>query len=54
MLGENSLLRVVRHRLPTEIVDARSLGVFKASLDGQPDLVGGSPARGRGLGLDDL
>jgi len=46
---------VVRHwnRLPREFLDAPSLEVFKASLDGAlvlPDLVGGNPAYDRAIG----
>lgn len=48
MLGKNCLFSVVRHwyRLPTETVDAPSLELFKAQMDGTlgPDLVSGSLA----------
>jgi len=39
-------------RLPKEAVDAPSLVVLKARLDGAlgPDLVGGNPVRGNGDG----
>jgi len=43
--------------LPRKAVDAPSLKVFKARLDegtGQPSLVHGNPAHGRGLELDGL
>ena len=48
-------MRVVRHwnRLPRGAVDAPSLAVFKARLDGalkQPGLVEDVPAHGRGVG----
>jgi len=43
-----------RSRLPREAVDAPSLEVFKSRLDGQPNLMCGSPAHGRGLELDGL
>lgn len=50
-------VRVVRHwsRLLREAVDAPSLEVVKARLDGWglvlPDLVGGIPAYGKGVGV---
>ena len=37
------------HRLPREVVDAPSLEVLKASC-GQPDLVAGNSAHGKGVG----
>ena len=40
------------NRLPREVVDA--LEAFKARLDGQPELVDGVPAHGRGLELNSL
>ena len=47
-----------RHRLPREALYAPSLVVFKARLDGALGglilLVGGSPAHGRELEIDDL
>ncbi|WP_237584459.1 hypothetical protein, partial [Salmonella sp. gx-f5] len=46
-------LRVIRHwnKMPEEAVDAPSLEVFKARLDGQqPDLVESVSACGRGWG----
>ena len=52
-------VRVVRHwnRLPGEAEDTPFLEVFNVMLQvglGQPDIVGGIPAYGRGLELDDL
>jgi len=43
--------RVVTHwnRLLKEVVDAPSLEAFKARLDGQPCLMVGDPAHGRGV-----
>lgn len=46
--------RVVRHRLPREVVDTPSLEVFKARLDEQPNQGLGVPSHGRGLELDHL
>jgi len=43
-----------RKRLPREAVDAASLEVLKARLDGQCGLVGGVPANGRELDLGGL
>ena len=57
--GKFFTVRVMRcwNRLPREAVDALSLEVFKARLDGQPGLIldmeVGSPACGRGLELHD-
>lgn len=55
MIGRNSLLRVVWHRkrLPMDAVDDPSSGQVVWGL-GQTDLVGGNPAHGRGMELDDL
>jgi len=57
--GSFSTGRVVRcwNRLPREEVDALSLAVFKARLDGilgSPDLVVGNPTCGRGQEVDNL
>lgn len=51
-------MRVVRswQRLPGEAVDASSLAVIQGQVEcglGQPVLLGGSPAPGRRLELDD-
>ena len=57
MLGSNCLEgSEALALLPREAVDAPSLEVLKVGLDGAvgAELVGGSPARGRWLGLGGL